>query len=143
MKRIVEEQKREYYREQLSSPDVLPFMSLNSFSFVAESYPLCNCFGLASSADFPDLTEYLTVFESDREGVLSCAPSFSRPSFACMPSREDMLFVVPTLQHNSFLFMPIEEELDPRDSSLFEKSCESFLDYNECRAVPAEEMNKS
>ena len=54
-----------------------------------------------------------------------------------------MLFVAPTLQHSSFLFMPIEEELDPNDSSLFEKSCESCLDYDECRTVHLERIDES
>ena len=36
----VEYIKHEYYREQLSSPDILPFMSLDSSCFVNTSYPL-------------------------------------------------------------------------------------------------------
>ena len=36
----VEYIKHEYYREQLSSPDILPFMSLDSSCFVNSSYPI-------------------------------------------------------------------------------------------------------
>ncbi|KAK8817426.1 hypothetical protein WA556_003319 [Blastocystis sp. ATCC 50177/Nand II] len=125
MKRTVETQKREYYRDQLSSPDVLPFMSLNSSSFVTDVYPHF----------FPELDAYLTVFEADRESVLNPSPSFSRPQLQFTPSREDMVFVPPPLQGSTFIVIPMEEQSKKDDSLAFERCCESTLDDEECHAI--------
>lgn len=128
-------QKREYYRDQLSSPDVLPFMSLNSSSFVSDIYPQCRFRYVPLHIVFPELKEYLAVFEVDRESVLNPSPSFSRPQLQFTASREDMLFVAPPLKSASFIVIPIEEQSKKSNSITFEQCYESTLDSEECHAV--------
>ena len=96
----VEYIKHEYYREQLSSPDILPFMSLDSSCFVNTSYPLHAL----------DLEEYASFFEDHSDMLMFYTPSFDRPLFSHTPTRDDFIILHPSLSSNSFLYVPITKE---------------------------------
>lgn len=100
--------KRDYYREQLSSPEMLPFMSFDSSCFVTPDYPQLDV----------HLPEYASDFEAHQRFMLVYSPEFDRPALDFEPSREELWFVPPSLVSPSLLYAPVdklpqkEEEID-------------------------------
>ena len=122
----VESVKNDYYRSQLSSPDVLPFMSFDSNCFLSSTYPhgtqltiFVTCIAATG------LYEYASFFQSHSDVLLYYNPTFDRPTLSFPPSREDFTFLPSTSPSDSFLYLPICKE-EARTPVKFQEDCKNL-----------------
>ena len=97
--------KHEYYRDQLSFPDMQQFLSFNSSCFINATYPL-------RLHDMTSLHDYVAFFLSHPDRLLTYTPPFDRPILPVQSYRDTMSFIPPSLHSPSFLSFPVSQLLN-------------------------------
>ena len=95
--------RHEYYREQLSFPDMQPFLSFSSSCFMNTSYPLGH--------NISSLHDYVAFFLSHPDRLLTYTPPFDRPVLPVQSYRDTMSFIPPSLHSPSFISFPVSQLL--------------------------------